>query len=37
DGEAKHETLCLKFKSSDIAKRFVKQFNEAKQATIKAQ
>ncbi|CAF3995129.1 unnamed protein product [Rotaria sordida] len=36
DGEAKHETLCLKFKSSDTAKRFVKQFNEAKQATIKA-
>ncbi|CAF0910997.1 unnamed protein product [Rotaria sordida] len=37
DGEAKHETLCVRFKASDTAKRFVKQFNEAKQATINAQ
>ncbi|CAF3536995.1 unnamed protein product [Rotaria socialis] len=32
EGEAKHETLCVKFKSSEVAKRFVQQFNEAKQA-----
>ncbi|CAF2430701.1 unnamed protein product [Rotaria sp. Silwood2] len=37
DGEAKHETLCVRFKSSDIAKRFVKQFNEAKQANVNTQ
>ena len=37
DGEAKHETLCIRFKSSDLAKRFVKQFNEAKQANVTAQ
>jgi hypothetical protein len=30
DGEAKHETLCVKFKTSDIAKRFFQQFNNAK-------
>ncbi len=30
DGEAKHETLCVKFKTSDIAKRFFQQFNDAK-------
>ncbi|CAF4720880.1 unnamed protein product [Rotaria sp. Silwood1] len=37
DGEAKHETLCIRFKSSDIAKKFVKQFNEAKQANVNVQ
>jgi hypothetical protein len=37
DGEAKHETLCIRFKSSDIAKKFVKQFNEAKQGNVNAQ
>ncbi|CAF2916331.1 unnamed protein product [Rotaria sp. Silwood2] len=36
DGEAKHETLCIRFKSNDNAKRFLKQFNEAKQATVNA-
>ncbi len=30
DGNAKHETLCVKFKTSDIAKRFFQQFNDAK-------
>ena len=30
DGEAKHESLCVKFKSSDLAKNFSKMFNEAK-------
>jgi len=30
DGEAKHEILCVKFKTSDIAKRFFQQFNDAK-------
>jgi E3 SUMO-protein ligase RanBP2 len=37
EGEAKHETLCIRFKSSDIAKRFLKQFNDAKQANANAQ
>jgi hypothetical protein len=37
DGEPKHETLCIRFKSNDIAKRFVKQFNDAKQANVNAQ
>jgi E3 SUMO-protein ligase RanBP2 len=32
DGEAKHETLCIRFKLNDIAKRFFKQFNDAKTA-----
>ena len=26
----KHETFCVKFKTSDIAKRFFQQFNEVK-------
>jgi E3 SUMO-protein ligase RanBP2 len=30
DGKEKHETLCVKFKTSDIAKRFFQQFNNAK-------
>jgi hypothetical protein len=30
DGEAKHETLCVKFKTSDISKKFFQQFNNAK-------
>jgi hypothetical protein len=30
DGHAKHETFCVKFKTSDIAKRFFQQFNDAK-------
>ncbi|UJR08275.1 hypothetical protein I4U23_012547 [Adineta vaga] len=30
DGTAKHETLCVRFKTDDQAKRFVKIFNEAK-------
>jgi len=37
DGEAKHETLCIRFKSSDTAKKFVKQFNDAKQANTTVQ
>ncbi len=37
DGEAKHETLCIRFKGSDTAKRFFKEFNDAKQANAKAQ
>jgi E3 SUMO-protein ligase RanBP2 len=37
EGEAKHETLCIRFKSSDAAKKFVKQFNDAKQANANAQ
>ena len=36
DGEAKHEALCVKFKSSELGKKFVQQFNEAKQANAKA-
>jgi hypothetical protein len=32
DGEAKYETLCIRFKSNDIAKRFFTQFNDAKTA-----
>lgn len=31
DGETKHETLCIKFKTNDQAKRFYQQFNDAKQ------
>ena len=30
DGEAKHETLCVRFKTDEQAKRFQKIFNEAK-------
>ena len=37
DGEAKHETLCVRFKTNDIAKNFLKQFNKAKVANAKAQ
>ncbi len=37
DGEAKHETLCIRFKSSDTAKKFVKVFNEAKQGNANGQ
>ena len=31
DGVAKRETLCIRFKTKDQAKRFFDQFNEAKQ------
>jgi E3 SUMO-protein ligase RanBP2 len=37
EGEAKHETLCIRFKSADVAKRFVQQFNEAKQGNANVQ
>ncbi len=37
EGEPKHETLCIRFKSNDMAKRFVKQFNDAKQGNANAQ
>ncbi len=37
EGEAKHETLCIRFKSTETAKRFFKQFNDAKQANANAQ
>jgi hypothetical protein len=30
DGEAKHETLCIRFKTDEQAKNFAKVFNEAK-------
>ena len=30
DGEPKHETLCVKFKTSELAKNFSKVFNDAK-------
>ena len=31
DGAATHETLCIRFGSNDTAKRFAKQFHDAKQ------
>ena len=31
DNEAKHETLCIRFKTDEQAKNFAKVFNEAKQ------
>jgi E3 SUMO-protein ligase RanBP2 len=31
DGEAKHETLCIKFKTDEQAKKFVQIFNKAKE------
>ena len=31
NGEVTHETLCIRFKSNDIAKRFSAQSNDAKQ------
>ena len=34
DGEAKYETLCVRFKLGDVAKRFIKEFNEAKQTNV---
>jgi hypothetical protein len=37
DREAKHETLCVKFKTCDIAKRFLEQFNDAKLTNAKVQ
>jgi len=37
EGEARHETLCIRFKSSDTAKRFVTQFNDAKKANANGQ
>jgi hypothetical protein len=37
EGEAKHETLCIRFKSGDTAKKFLKQFNDAKQANANVQ
>jgi len=30
DGEAKHETLCVKFKTDEQARKFAKIFNESK-------
>ena len=30
DGEAKHETLCVRFKTDEQAKNFAKVFNDAK-------
>jgi hypothetical protein len=35
DGEAKHETLCIKFKTDEQAKNFAKIFNEAKEIKTK--
>jgi len=35
DGEAKHETLCIKFKTEEQAKNFAKVFNEAKGTNTK--
>ena len=37
DREAKHEILCVKFKTSDQAKRFFQQFNDAKQTNANIQ
>jgi E3 SUMO-protein ligase RanBP2 len=37
DGEAKHETLCVRFKTNDQAKRFFEQFNNAKQINTNIQ
>ena len=37
DGEVKHETLCVKFKNHDQAKRFFEQFNEAKKINLNIQ
>ena len=33
DGEAKHETLCVRFKTEDQAKQFEKIFNQSKGST----
>ncbi|CAF4381937.1 unnamed protein product, partial [Rotaria magnacalcarata] len=35
DGEAKHETLCIRFKTDEQAKNFQKVFNEAKEINTK--
>ncbi len=35
DGEAKHETLCVRFKTDEQAKKFAKVFNEAKEMNTK--
>jgi hypothetical protein len=35
DGEPKHETLCIKFKTDEQAKNFAKIFNESKQTNSK--
>ena len=35
DGEAKHETLCIRFKTEEQAKNFAKIFNEAKEINSK--
>ena len=35
DGEAKHETLCIRFKTDEQAKNFAKIFNEAKEKNVK--
>ncbi|CAF1585228.1 unnamed protein product, partial [Adineta steineri] len=35
DGEAKHETLCIRFKTDEQAKNFAKVFNEAKDTNLK--
>ncbi|CAF0865157.1 unnamed protein product [Rotaria sp. Silwood1] len=37
DGQSKHETLCIRFKTNDQAKRFFKQFNDAKQINANIQ
>ena len=35
DGEAKHETLCVRFKTDEQAKKFAKIFNEVKEINTK--
>jgi hypothetical protein len=35
EGEAKHETLCIRFKTDEQAKNFAKIFNEAKETNTK--
>ncbi|CAF3754322.1 unnamed protein product [Rotaria sordida] len=37
DGQSKHETLCVRFKTNDQAKRFFQQFDDAKQINANIQ
>jgi hypothetical protein len=37
DGVSKHETLCVRFKTNDQAKRFFQQFNDAKKINANIQ
>jgi hypothetical protein len=37
DGEAKHETLCVRFKTSEVAQRFADEFDNAKQINAEIQ